>query len=211
MKKFFIFLLSIGFISFSFAENLEDKVKLLEEKIKKLEERINKLEKSVYKENVNQKNERVGSVPLTKQESPVIKVASPDEIVDFKVLKKKFEKASLKESLWKRYDQIVLTAVIKNKLNKKLSAIIGKVVIFDKKGNPLMETRLNVNKALNFFSGMTIKPGEVLKYKVYFEYNNKNPKHRFVKETSLDDLIIKFYPTEIDFADGTKKQVEYVR
>ena len=211
MKRFFILFLSIGFLSFSFAENLEDKVRLLEKKVKKLEERINKLEKSIYKENVAPKKESVESIPLIKQESPVIKVASPDEIVDFKVLKKKFEKASLKESLWKRNDQIVLKVQIKNKLNKELSAIIGKVVILDKKGNPLMETRLNVNKALNFFSGMTIKPGEVLKYKVYFEYNNKNPKHRFVKEASLDNLVIKFYPTEIDFADGTKKQVEYVR
>lgn len=211
MRKIVIFFSLLIFFSVSFAETLEERVKLLENKVRQLEKRIEKLEKSINSETPVEKEKNVENIPIPQQESPVIKVKSPEEIVDFKVLKKRFEKASLKESLWNRYDQIILTAQIKNKLNKELSAIIGKVVILDKNGNPLMETRLNVNKALNFFSGMTIKPGETLKYKVYFKYDSKNPKHRFVKDASLDDLVIKFYPTEIDFADGTKKQVEYVR
>ncbi len=208
MRRFFVFFLFLSFLTISSAETLEEKVNILEKKVKQLEEKVRKLESMLGKKTVK---ENVESVPVLKKESPVIKVKSPDDIVDFKVLKKRFEKASLKESLWKRNDQIVLTVKIKNKLNRKLSAIQGKVVILDKNGNLLMETSINVNKAFNFFKGMTIKPGETLKYHVYFKYDNKNPKHRFVKDASLNDLVIRFYPTEIDFSDGTKKQIEYVR
>ncbi len=45
----------------------------------------------------------------------------------------------------------------KSNLDKPVSSIVGKVVIYDKKENPLMETKVNINKAFNFFKGTDIK------------------------------------------------------
>ncbi len=204
MRTILVFFLLFSFSFKSFAGSLEERVKRLEEKVKVLEERLNRLEGKKTSENLKQEG-----LFLQKEETPYIVVSSPEDIVDFKVLKKRFEKTSIKESLWKRYDQIILKVKVKSKLKKEISAIKGKVVILDKKGNILMEGKVNINKALNFLRGTTIKPGETLRYTIYLTYNGKNPKHRFVRDASLDELDIKLYPTEIDFPDGTVKYVKY--
>ncbi len=207
MKKGLIFLLILSFSSVSFSETLEERVKKLEDKVNQLEKRLNALEKKN-----NQKGESKKTVHkkvFPKIDNPVIDIKNPQQIMAYKVLKKKFEKASIKESLWKRNDQIILKMEFTNKLNKPLYAVKGKVVIFDKQGKELMETGININKALNFFRGTKIKPGEKLRYEVSFVYDKKNPDHRFVKDSPLSDLVVKFFPTEIHFADGTVKYIKY--
>ncbi len=194
MKRVFLSVL-LSIVSVSFASTLEERVKKLEEKVKILEERLNKLE--------GKKPPSVKEIKETKSHS--VEIKNP---VSYRVIKKKFEKASLKESLWKKTDQIILKMVFKNNLPEPVSAIKGKVVIFDKKGRKLMETDVNINKALNFFRGTDIKPGEELKYDVFFEYDNKNPNHRYVKNASLKELSIKFIPTLIEFPDGRVKYFE---
>ncbi|NPA53296.1 MAG: hypothetical protein GXO21_01360 [Aquificae bacterium] len=212
MKYLFNFFLLFLFFNFSKAETLEEKVKRLEEKINQLEKRIQSLEqKNTSQQSLSEQKGFSFSQrkPPLKIENPVVQIQKPEEIISYKVLKKKFEKASIKESLWKRNDQIILKMEFVNKLKKPLYAVKGKVVIFNKEGKKLMETDININKALNFFRGTKIKPNERLKYEVSFVYDKKNPDHKFVKEASLSELIVKFFPREIHFADGTVKYVKY--
>jgi hypothetical protein len=204
MIRIFLFFLLLVFPLSVLGETLEERVHKLEEKVKKLEERLNALE---GKENSLKR--QVIKKPIPKIETPVLKISNPNEIFSYSVLKKKFEKASIKESLWKRNDQIILKMKFTNKLDRPLYAVKGKVAIFDKNGKKLMETNININKALNFFRGTKIKPGETLKYEVSFTYDRKNPDHRFVKDTPLEDLTVKFFPTEIHFGDGSVKYIDY--
>jgi len=200
MKKI-LFILPLLFFTSGYTQSLEERVEILEKKVKLLEEKIKVLEgKKEFK-----------NVETISEDKTFLETKKPYEIVWYRVLKKYFEKASLKESLWKRDDQIILKMEFKSNLNKPVSAITGKIVIYDKKEKPLMEKKVNINKAFNFFKGTDIKPGEKVRYTVYFTYDNKNPKHRFVKEKPLSELIVKFYPEEVHFSDGTIKYVRYKR
>ncbi|WP_297456789.1 DUF3157 family protein [Persephonella sp.] len=201
MRKALIILSSISIFSFSFAQSLEERVQQLEKKVRELEQRLNKLEN---------KQEKTGIIS-TSEITDVI-VASPEQkLISYKVLSKKFKPAALKESLWDRNDKIILKMEFKNNLNKEINNINGKVIIYDKNGKELMSTKVNVNKALNFFSGTTIKPGETVKMNVEFVYDKNKSEDRKVKEASLNDLVVKFYPLKIEFADGTTKYIKYKR
>ncbi len=197
MRLLLICLLTAIFFSTSYGQTLEERINILEEKVKQLEERLNSIE---------------GKEKKTEVISPSEDIITADEnqkIITYKVLSKKFNPMKLKESLWQRSDQIILKMVFKNNTNKEISNIKGKVVIYDKNGNKLMEKTVNINKALNFFKGMEIKPDEEIKMNVEFDYDNKNEKHKKVKELSINQLVVKFYPTKIEFSDGTTKYVRY--
>ncbi|WP_456465357.1 hypothetical protein [Persephonella sp.] len=181
----------------SFGQTIEERLNKLEQKVKQLEERLNKIEK---------KQKEVGVVSASEE---VLVVNKDQKLISYKVLSKKFSPAKLKESLWNRSDQIVLKMIFKNNTGKEINNIRGKVVIYDQSGDELMKKIINVNKALNFFKGTTIHPGEEVKMNVEIEYDRKNDKHKKVKELPLDRLIIKFFPLKIDFADGTTKYVRY--
>ena len=181
----------------SFGQTIEERLNKLEQKVKQLEERLNKIEK---------KQKEVGVVSASEE---ILVVNKDQKLISYKVLSKKFSPAKLKESLWNRSDQIVLKMIFKNNTGKEINNIRGKVVIYDQSGDELMKKVINVNKALNFFKGTTIHPGEKVKMNVEIEYDRKNDKHKKVKELPLDRLIIKFFPLKIDFADGTTKYVRY--
>ena len=181
----------------SFGQTIEERLNKLEQKVKQLEERLNKIEK---------KQKEVGVVSASEE---LLVVNKDQKLISYKVLSKKFSPAKLKESLWNRSDQIVLKMIFKNNTGKEINNIRGKVVIYDQSGDELMKKIINVNKALNFFKGTTIHPGEEVKMNVEIEYDRKNDKHKKVKELPLDRLIIKFFPLKIDFADGTTKYVRY--
>jgi len=186
-----VIVLFLLFFSIVNAQTLEERVQQLERKVKQLEERLNRLEgKTISSENI--------TVPEKNQ-----------ELIGYKVLSKKFKPMRLKESFWQKADQILLKMVFKNNTGKELENIKGRVIIYDKNGNKLMEKVINVNKALNFFKGMTIKPEEEVKKTVEIDYDRKNEKHRKVKELPLKELVVKFYPSVIKFADGTEKYIKY--
>ncbi len=180
----------------SFSLTLEEKVQQLEKRIQQLEKRIEALE-----------GKKQISMPSS-QITDVIVADKNQKLVTYRVLSKKFNPLKLKESLWQRSDQIVFKMVFKNSTQKELSNISGKVMVFVD-GEKAMEKKINVNKALNFFKGMTIKPGEEVKMSVEIDYDPANPLHRKVKELPLDKLTVKFYPLKIDFADGTVKYIKY--
>lgn len=191
----------LGFFLFSisFGQTVEERIKILEQKVRQLEERLNKIEK-------NQKETGV----VSSSEDVIIANAN-QKIISYRVLSKKFSPVKLKESLWQRSDQIVLKMIFKNNTKKEINNVRGKVVIYDKDGNELMEKTINVNKALNFFKGTTIHPGEEVKMSIEIDYDSKNEKHKKVKQLSLNELVVKFFPLKIDFADGTTKYVRYSR
>ncbi len=193
----FLFL-TIFFVVSVPAQTLEERVKQLEEKVRQLEERLNRLEGRTEPSNVE-----------PSVEDDVITVGKNQNLVEYRVLSKKFKPVRLKESLWQRSDLIILKMVFKNNTGKEVENISGKVMIFDKEGHLLMERKINVNKALNFLRGMTIKPGEEVKMSVEFEYDPNNENHRKVKELPLNQLVIKFYPSVIKFTDGTEKYIRY--
>jgi len=91
----------------------------------------------------------------------------------------------------------------KNITGKAVRNIKGIVQIEDISGRKLMETEVNINKALNFITGMDIKPDETVEMKVSFLYDNRKPEHRYVKESSIEDLKVLFKPLEVEFSDGT--------
>ncbi|WP_457638992.1 hypothetical protein [Persephonella sp.] len=183
-----------------YGETLEERVKKLEEKVKILEKKVKELEgKKSTPETVNP-SDNINDIIVLK----------PDQqIIQYKVLSKKFKPVRLKESLWQRSDLIILKMVFKNNTGKELKNISGKVVIYDKEGQELMEKRININKALNFFKGMIIAPHEEVKMSVELEYDEKNEKHKKVRNSPLDELVVKFFPTKIEFADGTVKYIKY--
>ena len=197
MRVILIVFLTAFLFGISYGQTIEERINRLEQKVKQLEERLNKIEG---------KQKETGVISSSED---VIIADKNQKIITYRVLSKKFNPMKLKESLWQRSDQIVFKMIFKNNTSKGINNIRGKVVIYDKKGNKLMEKKVNVNKALNFFKGMTIKPGEEVKMSVEFDYDNKNEKHRKVKELPLDQLVIKFFPKKIDFADGTTKYVRY--
>ena len=189
-KKLGILSIFLLLFNFSFASDLEDRVKKLEEKVKQLEERLNKLEKN----NTN----------LGNNTSNTTKTVKPPNPVDFVVISKRFKEAELGESLWNRDDKIELKVQFTSKLKKNVSKILGKMYLIDKKtGKVLMETSVNINKAFNIFRGTEIRPGEKLTYRVDFIYDKRNPDHRLAKELPLDQLEVKFKPIEVVYSDGT--------
>ena len=182
--------------SFSYGATLEERIEALEKKVKQLEEEI----KQLKGETVEKKK--------TVQKTVKIVTNNPEKLVLYRPLKKWFKKLSIKESLWNKSDKIIIKMQFKNNTGKEVDYIKGKVVVYDKAGNPLMETKINLNKGLNFFKGTTIKPEEELTTDVEFEYSGKNPKHRFVKDTPLKDLKVRFFPTEIHYSDGTTEFIK---
>ncbi len=197
MRILSIVFLVIFFFSISYGQSLEDRINKLEQKVKQLEERLNRIEG---------KQKETGVISTSED---VILADKNQKIITYRVLSKKFNPMKLKESLWQRSDQIVLKMIFKNNTNKEINNIRGKVVIYDRDGNKLMEKMINVNKALNFFKGTTIHPGEEVKMTIEIDYNNQNEKHRKVKKLPLNQLVVMFFPIKIDFADGTTKYVRY--
>ncbi|SNZ03038.1 hypothetical protein SAMN06265182_0275 [Persephonella hydrogeniphila] len=197
--RFFILILSLVVLTPAFAQTLEERINRLEEKVKQLEERLNRIEGKTQKKEISS------------DLSDVILLDENQNLISYKVLSKKFKPMNLKETLWQRSDQIILKMVFKNNTGKEVKNITGKVVIYDKSGNKLMEKKININKALNFFKGMEIKPEEEVKMSVEFDYDKHKEEHRKVKELPLDQLVIKFYPLKIEFSDGTTKYIKYKR
>ncbi len=194
MKKNLGIVLTILLVSTysTFAESLEDRVKALEEKVKQLEEKVKQLEGKGLQ--VESSNSSVSQAPAS---------IKPPKPVDFVVLSKRFKEAELGESLWNRDDKIELKVQFTSRLKKNASNIIGKMLLIDKKtGKVLMETPVNINKALNIFKGTEIKPGEKLTYRVDFIYDKRKPEHRLARELPLDQLEVKFKPIEVVYSDG---------
>ncbi len=181
---------------YSFSLTLEERIQQLEKKVQQLEKRIEALE-----------GKKQISMPSS-QITDVIVADKNQKLITYTVLSKKFNPLKLKESLWQRSDQIVFKMVFKNNTGKEIENISGKVIVYVD-GKKAMEKKINVNKALNFFKGMTIKPGEEVKMSVEIDYDPANPLHRKVKELPLNKLTVKFYPLKIDFADGTVKYIKY--
>ncbi|NPA13428.1 MAG: carbohydrate porin [Aquificae bacterium] len=205
MKKQFIFGLVL-FLSISvLAATVEERLQALEEKVRQLEERINQLEKKAVKE----KKYRGGALIHPTDITDTITVSGEQKLIAYKPLLKKFKPARIKESLWQKSDQVVIKVAFKNNTGKIVSNITGKVVVFDKEGNRLAEKEVNINKALNFFKGTNIAPGETVSKKIAFDVDLRNEKHRKLKELPLEQLVVKFYPTKIEFADGSVKYIQY--
>ncbi|RUM60582.1 MAG: hypothetical protein DSY53_00455 [Persephonella sp.] len=190
-----IFSILFIFSGISFGESLEDRVKALEEKVKQLEQKINQLESKTIQIQSEAKN-----IPQTKIPASI----KPPKPVDFVVLSKKFKEAERGELLWNRDDKIELKVQFVSRLKKNASNIIGKMLLIDKKtGKVLMETPVNINKALNIFKGTEIKPGEKLTYRVDFLYDKRKPEHRLARDLPLEQLEVKFKPIEVVYSDGT--------
>ena len=201
MKSLFILLIFVSTISFSYSENIERRIERLEKKVIDLEKRINQLEKN--KEKTEKRKEKSSKI------SDLILMSKKQNLIHYEVLSKKFKPLGLKESLWQRSDLIILKMTFKNNTNKEISNISGKVVVFDADGTKLMEKKININKALNFFKGTTIVPGETVKMTVELEYDENKKEHKIVKNKPLNELVIKFFPIKIEFADGTVKYINY--
>jgi hypothetical protein len=198
LRAFILFLVIFSIPAFS--QTLEERINRLEEKVKQLEERLNRLEGKA------EKKESVSS-----DLSEIILLNENQNLISYRVLSKRFNPMKLKESLWQRSDQIILKMAFKNNTGRKIKNISGKVVVYDKNGNKLMEKNININKALNFFKGMEIKPEEEVKMSIEFEYDKHREEHRKVKELPLKELVVKFYPRKIEFSDGTIKYIKYKR
>ncbi|WP_148206408.1 MULTISPECIES: hypothetical protein [Persephonella] len=180
MRYILIFLLFLS--PYLLAETVEERLEKLEKKIIQLERRIQALE-GEKKQKDQEKDYRTP--------------------VEFTVLSKKFKPVNLRERLWEKGDKIVLYMKFKNITGKAVRNIKGIVQIEDISGRKLMETEVNINKALNFITGMDIKPDETVEMKVSFLYDNRKPEHRYVKESSIEDLKVLFKPLEVEFSDGT--------
>ena len=195
MKRGFEIITAVLFIASYpvLAGNLEERVEKLEKKVQQLEKKIEELEGKTHQIDVSKSS--------VNQQSLSIKPPKP---VDFVVISKRFKEAELGESLWNRDDKVELKVEFTSRLKKNASKIIGKMYLIDKKtGKVLMETAVNINKALNIFKGTEIKPGEKLTYRVDFIYDKRKPEHRLAKDLPLEQLEVKFKPIEVVYSDGT--------
>ncbi|MDQ7056335.1 MAG: hypothetical protein Q9M89_07750 [Persephonella sp.] len=196
MRKPLIFFIFLGLAGHSFSLTLEERIQQLEKRVQQLEKRIEVLE-----------GKKQVSVPSSKI-TDIIVADENQKFVTYRVLSKKFKPLKLKESLWQRSDQIVLKMLFKNNTGKEINNISGKVIVYVD-GKKVMEKKININKALNFFKGMTIQPGEEVKMNVEFDYDPGKSEHIKVKELPLNRLTVKFFPLKTEFADGTVKYIKY--